>query len=88
MKTQYLSLEALSAVLSLPQNYLRQLAEQKQIPMLIVANRMRFQESEVRYALLKMARNRKTTRDLQQEHLAIETSKRIYNAVGKLSSKR
>ena len=55
MKTQYLSLERLSAILNLPQSYLRKLAKQKQIPFLDVSGRMRFQEKDVREALTKMA---------------------------------
>ena len=55
MKTQYLSLERLAAVLNLPKSYLRKLAKQKQIPFLDVSGRMRFQEKDVREALTKMA---------------------------------
>jgi len=85
MKTQYLSLEALAAVLGLPQNYLRQLAKQKRIPSLKVGGRMRFQESEVREALVKIARNTKPAKDLQRELSAIVASTKIYNAGNKMA---
>lgn len=55
MKTTYLPLEALASILNLPQSYLRKLAKQKLIPFLDVSGRMRFQESDVREALTKMA---------------------------------
>lgn len=84
MKTQYLSLEALAAVLSLPQNYLRKLAKQKQIPSLKVGNRMKFQESEVREALAKMAK-KKPTKDSQQSIKRLKLSREVYSVANKLS---
>ena len=54
METEYLSLEALGAVLDLPQKYLRRLAKEKRIPSLIVGKRMRFQEQAVRAALSEL----------------------------------
>lgn len=89
MKTQYLSLEVLASVLGLPKSYLRQLTKQKQIPSLKVGGRMRFQESDVRDALSKMAQQTKSANDdSQQGHLAIEGSKEIYNVTTKLSKSK
>tara|TARA_Y100000310_G_scaffold213286_1_gene214190 strand:+ start:1797 stop:1991 length:195 start_codon:yes stop_codon:yes gene_type:complete len=61
MRTQYLSLEALAATLGLPQKYLRELADQGEIPYLSVSGRMRFNEREVRSALSVISR--KTNND-------------------------
>jgi hypothetical protein len=51
----YLSLEALAATLSLPQNYLRGLAESEDIPSLNVNGRLRFNIIAVQQALDKLA---------------------------------
>ena len=55
MIIQYLTLEALATILALPRTYLRDLANQGQIPYLDVNGRKRFIESEVRGVLAKRA---------------------------------
>ena len=57
MEESYLSLEALAAIIALPQKYLRDLAQRGQIPFLDVNGRKRFCESHVRYALAELANN-------------------------------
>lgn len=85
MKTTYLPLEALAAVLNLPQSYLRKLAKQKRIPLLNVSGRMRFQERDVREALVKIAQNTNSAKDLQRELSAIVASTKIYNVTNKMA---
>ena len=51
MKSQYIPLDALSATLGLPRNYLRALAMKGDIPHLNVNGRMRFSERQVREKL-------------------------------------
>jgi len=55
MLNEYLSLEALAARLNLPQEYLRRIADEKQIPSLDVNGRLRFNEPDVRAALTQLA---------------------------------
>ena len=62
MKMQYLSLEALSATLGLPHQYLRNLAAEGHIPFLDVNGRKRFSEREVREALASLAQKTKEQR--------------------------
>jgi excisionase family DNA binding protein len=56
----YLSLEALAATLSLPQTYLRKLAEGGNIPFLNVSGRLRFNPSQVQDALNQLAEKRRS----------------------------
>ena len=51
----YVSLEALAARLGLPQKYLRDMVESDDIPCLDVNGRLRFNESDVRAALKRLA---------------------------------
>lgn len=53
----YISLENLSASLSLPQGYLKQLAADRKIPFLLIGSRMRFNMKDVQEALGKLASN-------------------------------
>ena len=55
MKTQYLTLDALSSVLGLPRTYLRRLAKLGDLPYLNVGGKMRFSEAQVREKLEAMA---------------------------------
>jgi len=61
--TEYLSLEALSARLNLPQNYLRVLTDSSAIPSLDVNGRLRFSEPDVRDALSVLALKPKHNHD-------------------------
>ena len=56
MKKKYLPLEPLALILGLPQNYLRALADSGKIPSLNVNGRLRFDESEVRSALIQLSK--------------------------------
>ena len=60
MKTlaTYCSLEALSAILQLPQHFLRERAIAGDIPFLNVGGRLRFKPSQVQEALEKLAKQR------------------------------
>jgi len=58
MTKQYLSLEALAATLGLPQKYIKNLAQQGQIPFLNVNGRKRFCEPEVRDALSELSKGK------------------------------
>jgi excisionase family DNA binding protein len=54
-KIAYQSIESLAIELHLPQRYLRQLAEQKKIPFLIVGGRRRFNLIAVKAVLDRLA---------------------------------
>jgi excisionase family DNA binding protein len=55
MNTTYYTLESLAIKLNLPQGYLRQMAEGKKIPFLVVGGRKRFNPAQVQAALDKLA---------------------------------
>ncbi len=52
---EYLSLDALSATLSLPRQYLKRLAVGGKIPFLLVGSRMRFNLVSVKESLTQLA---------------------------------
>lgn len=53
--SEYLPLDALAVTLGLPRTYLRRLAREGEIPVLDVNGRQRFDESQVREALRRLA---------------------------------
>lgn len=53
--TEYVSLDALAAMLNLPRPYLRHLAQEGRVPSLNVNGRLRFDERQVREALRLLA---------------------------------
>ena len=55
MTTAYTSLDGLATALGLPRTYLRELADEGQIPFLDVRGRRRFSEPQVREALRQRA---------------------------------
>jgi excisionase family DNA binding protein len=54
-KIAYQSIELLAIELQLPQRYIRQLAEQKKIPFLIIGGRRRFNPIAVKVVLDRLA---------------------------------
>jgi excisionase family DNA binding protein len=59
--TGYISLNRLSSRLGLSENYLRKLQREGKIPYLKIKNRTKFNEAEVREALLRLSSTKQRT---------------------------
>lgn len=68
MVNEYISLEALAAILGLPKMYLRRLANQGLIPYLDVGGRKRFIEGEVRKVLTEMSAIKNNAREGKNDY--------------------
>jgi len=62
MISEYIALEALAARLNLPQEYIKELAQNGDIPYLYVNGRMRFCEPDVRQALTNLSNKLKQSK--------------------------